>query len=200
MAAPTTQFKDIATSTATTDLDLKSERVTAAGSGTLVNDGGSNPWDFTAGDTLTVDISAGANVSPVRMIFWNVTANNGNTLVDNFKFWFSNVGFIQSASKLRYVSLSFGDFPTTANVDNVYVANAVTGSYKWNDADEGGTPPGSQNVFAADDTTSISIGTVPSEFIAIAGHFSIDAGEQTGTYMGTTANYEAQCSLKYDYS
>lgn len=197
--APTTVFRNIPTSTLTTAVDTKSERATLS-TGNAVSTGNGNEWDFGS-----VNISNGAADSGVRMLFWKVTYANGNDTVDNFKFWLSQLGFDQAASQMKYVSLSFADTGTTTNNHNVYVANATTGTYNWQTATEGVTEPGSQNVFGALDTTSFSITGVTttgeaSEVVAIASYFAIADEETTGTYKGTTANYELRCSFKFDFS
>lgn len=195
---PTTKFRNIPTSTATTNLNTKSKRASAVSGESTVSTGNGNEWDFGS-----VNISSGAANSSVKMIFWNVTYANGNDTVDNFKFWLSSNGFDQVGSIMKHTDLSFADVGTTTNVDNVYVQNATTGSYTWTTTPE--AEPGGQNVNSAVDATSIAITGVTttgeaSEVVAIAAHFAVADEETTGTYKGTTTGYELQCSFKFDFS
>lgn len=195
---PTSQFRNIPISTATTDLDTKSKRASSVAGQSTVSTGNGNEWDFGS-----VNISAGAADSAVRMLFWNITYANGNDTADNFKFWLSSNGFDQAGSIMKYTDLSFADVGTTTNVNSVYVQNAVVGSYNWTTTDE--SEPGAQNVHSAVDATSISITGVTtsgeaSEVVAIASYFVVADEETTGTYKGTTTGYELQCSFKFDFS
>lgn len=195
---PTTKFRNIPISTATTALNTKSKRASAVAGEATVSTGNGNEWDFGS-----VNISSGAANSAVRMIFWNVTYANGNDTADNFKFWLSSEGFDQGATVMKYTDLSFADVGTTVNVNSVYVQNAVVGSYTWTNADA--SEPGAQNVHSAVDATSIAITGVTttgeaSEVVAIASYFAVADEETTGTYKGTTTGYELQCSFKFDFS
>lgn len=201
MAAPTTQFRNIPISTAETDLNTKTKRTSAISGESSVSTGAGNEWDFG-----TVDISGGANQSAVKMLFWNITANGGNTTADNFKIWLSSSGFDQAGTTLYMSSfgdgstnsgLSFGDVGTN-NDTQEYVANATLGTYNWTAFYE--SDPGALNVFCAEDDNSLDISTVPSDVVAVAAYLNVADNETTGTYKGTDTGYEFQGSFKFDYS
>lgn len=200
MSAPTTVFLDVPLATTTAAIDTVAERKANAYSGVTVSTGVSNAWNFG-----TVNISSGAANSGVKTLFWKVTAANGNTTVDNFKFWLSEEGF-ELATLMKYCPLTCQAAGTTVNNDNLYVANAVTGNYTWTTVD---TPsePGAQNVFSAVDTTSIDITGVTagafSDVVALAAYFAVADNETTGTYWGADGDnpgYALRCSFKYDFS
>jgi len=202
--APTTYFRDVDITSAATTFDSLSKR--GAYLGTVVNNGGSNPWDFG-----TVDISmlsAGVTFSVVKNLMWRVSPNgdNGNDVCDNFKFWVSREGFESTSTRINFQSLSDLAGSTETNTDG-YVANAITTSYTFTAGPGDGTTaePSTQNVYAADDTASVSLTGVQSgatsEAVWIAAYYDVADNETTGTYEGTaTAGYELVCSFKFDYS
>ena len=201
--APTTYFRDVAISSATTVFDTLGKR--GAYLGTVVDNGGSDPWDFG-----TVDISmlsTGVTFSVVKNLMWRVSPNgdNGNDVCDNFKFWVSREGFEDVSTRIQFASLSDSGTGTT-NTAN-YVQNAITTTYSMTAGPGDGTTaePASQNVWAADDTASVSLVGVQagatSEAVWIAAYYDVADNETTGTYEGTiTAGYELVCSFKFDYS
>lgn len=198
--APSTQFMQIPTSGATTTVDTPGERIAIVGTTLATNNGTTDtqitPWDFG-----TVDISAGAANSAVFNLIWTVTADNGNTTADNFRFWMSNDGFA-STTDLKYACLSGPEINTTtdSNIDAVYVASATTGSYTYRTSNDEGEGEPTVNLAAADDTNSLSLSSGSTDGIHIAAYFAVVDEEKTGTYQGTTAGYELQCSLKFDFS
>lgn len=192
---PTIHMLNVPNATASTALDTKTERATFVG--VTVSTGSGNEWDF--GE---VDISAGDANSGVRHLLARCTNANGNTVIDNFKFWLSNEGFTLAGSKQRFAAISVG-VGSPSNTQ-AYTQNAVVGSYSWADTP---TPsePGGQNVFSAADGASISIAgitpaTEPSEVIIVAAYFIIKDEEVTGTYKGLDSGKELRGALKIDYS
>jgi len=192
MAAPTTRFRLIPNTTAATALDTAAERLAAISGESVVSTGDGNEADFG-----TVDISGGAANSGVLHILWDVTADGGNTLVENFKLWASSLGFDQAGSVVKFQPVSGADQSSPSNTEN-YVANATTGSYTWATMPE--SEPGSQNVWPSDEGSSMVLSTESDDVVMWAMYLAIAADETTGTYKGTTSGYELQFSFKYAYS
>ena len=192
MAVPTTRFRVIPNSTATTAVDTPAKRLGIISGESLVSTGAGNEADLG-----TVNISAGAANSAVIHMLWDVTADGGNTLVDTFKLWLSANGFDVAASVLRFAAISGADQTIPTNTQN-YVANATTASYTFADMPE--TEPASQNVYPSDEGTSMALATTSDDAIMWAVYAAIGANETTGTYSGTTVGYELQGSFKYTYS
>lgn len=200
MAAPSTVFLDIPLATAAAAIDTVAER--KAFVGTTISTGISNAWNFG-----TVNISDGAADSGVKTLFWKVTAANGNTTVDNFKFWLSQNGFDQAGSVMKYLPITCESGGTITNNDDNYEANALVGTYSgWLTTPE--AEPGAQNVFCANDATSIDITGVTvnnySDVVCVVGYFAIADNETTGTYWGRdpedNPGYSLRCAFKYDFS
>jgi hypothetical protein len=192
MAEPTTRFRVIPNATAAAAVDTAAERLAAIASQTVVSTGAGNEADFG-----TVDISAGAANSGVLTLLWDVTADGGNTTVETFKLWLSSNGFDQAGSVIKFQALSGADQAAPSATEN-YVADAVVGSYTWGDMPE--SEPGAQNVFPSDEGTSMALSTTADDVVMWAMYAAIAASETTGTYTGTTADYELQFSFKYSYS
>ena len=193
MAEPTTQFRLIPQNTAVADIDTPAERLAAIAGESAVSTGVGNEVDFD-----TINISSGAADSDVRTVLWNVTANGGNTTVETFKLWLSSNGFDVAGSVEKVQPLSGADQGAPANTEN-YIANGVVGSYTWATADE--AEPGAQNVWPSDEGADMDItGGASDDVIMWAWYLAIAAGETTGTYKGTDANFELQHSFKYSYS
>lgn len=192
MAEPTTRFRDIPLTTATTAVDTAAERLASIAGESVVSTGAGNELDFS-----TVDISGGAANSGVKTFLWDVTADGGNTTVDTFKFWLSSNGFDQAGTVVKYQPLSGADQATPSLTEN-YVANAVVGSYTWTTLDE--SEPASQNVYPSDEGSSMALSTTSDDVIMTALYVAVAAGETTGTFKGTDAGYEFQYSFKYSYS
>ena len=192
MAAPTTRFRKIPLTTATTDIDTAAERLATITGQSIVSTGTGNEADFG-----TVDISGGTANSAVQTILWDVTADGGNTTVETFKLWLSSNGFDQAGSVINFQPLSGADQGTPSNTEN-YVVNAVVGSYTWATIPE--SEPGAQNVYPSDEGTSMALSTTSDDVIMWAMYAAIAASETTGTYKGTDTGYELQFSFKYSYS
>lgn len=192
MAAPTTRFREIPIATAAADIDTAAERLAAIASQSTVSTGAGNELDFG-----TIDISAGAADSAVKMLLWDVTADGGNTTVETFKFWLSSNGFDQAGTVVKYQPVSGADQVSASSTEN-YVANATTASYTWATLDE--SEPGSQNVYPSDEGSSMALSTTSDDVIMIALYLAVASGETTGTYSGTTADYQFRFSFKYSYS
>jgi hypothetical protein len=192
MAEPTTRFRDWPLATATAALDTAAERLAAVASESTVSTGDGNELDFG-----TVDISAGGANSAVKTCAWDVTADGGNTTVETFKLWLSSNGFDQAGTVVKFQPLSGADQVAASNTEN-YVANAVVGSYTWANMPE--SEPGTQNVYPSDEGSSMALSTTSDDVIFWASYLAVAASETTGTYKGTTLNYEFQFSFKYSYS
>ena len=192
MAPPTTRFRTWAITTATTAVDTAGERLAAIAGESVVSTGSGNELDFG-----TVDISAGAADSAVKMLMWDVTADGGNTTVETFKFWLSTNGFDQAGTTVEYVAISGADQTGASNTEN-YIQNATTSSYTFATLDE--SEPGAQNVYPSDEGSSMVLSTASDDTIMVALYAAVAASETTGTYSGTTSGFEFQFSFKYSYS
>lgn len=192
MAEPTTRFRLIPQSTAVADLDTAAERLAAISGESVVSTGEGNEADFG-----TVDISGGAANSNVLTLLWDVTADGGNTLVENFKLWMSSNGFDQAGSVCKFQPLSGADQGSPSNTEN-YKVNAGTGDYTYSTIPE--SEPGSINVWPSDEGSSMTLSTTSDDVIMWAMYLAIADGETTGTYKGTDTGYELQYSFKYSYS
>jgi hypothetical protein len=191
MAIPTTRFRLIPNTTATTAVDTAGERLASITSQIIVSTGAGNEADFG-----TVDISAGTANSSVLTLLWDVTADGGNTTVDTFKLWMSSNGFDQAGSICKFQPLSGADQTSASNTEN-YVANATTSSYTFATIPE--TEP-SANVYPSDEGSSMALSTISDDVIMWAMYLEIASGETTGTYKGTDTGKELQYSFKYAYS
>jgi len=192
MSEPTARFRLIPQATAVAALDTPGERLAAIGGQSIISTGGGNEADFG-----TIDISAGAANSGVLTMLWDITADGGNTLVENFKLWMSSNGFDQAGSVCKFQPLSGADQASPSETEN-YVADGVVGSYTWATLDE--AEPAAQNVFPSDEGSSMALSTTSDDAIMWAMYLAIASGETTGTYKGTTEGYELQFSFKYAYS
>ena len=192
MAAPTIRGRVFPNTTATTAVDTAGERLGAISGTSTWSTGGGNEADFG-----TVDISGGAADSGVVHVIIDWTADGGNTSVDTFLFWLSSNGFDQGGSVGKFQPVSGADQGSPSNTEN-YVQNATTGDYTWGTIPE--SEPGGQNVYPSDEGSSMALSTTSDDGIMIAMYMAIASGETTGTYSGTTSNYELQFSFKYSYS
>lgn len=201
MPSPTSSFKKFLRTKATTDLDTKAERIGATvgwGSADFSTvDTGANPLDFG-----TVDISGGANNSLVFYLAWKPTAANGNTLADNFRLWDETGspdywGFTQAGTNLKMAPMKFESGGANGQL---YVINAVTGTYSWGNINQAGAP--SQNVYSGAGGTSVDLSSIGSteDIVSAALYLAIATGETTGTYQGVTSGKEFRGSFRYDYS
>ncbi len=193
MAEPTTQFRLIPNTTATTAVDSVAERLAAIAGEAVKSTGAGNEADYG-----TIDISSGAANSGVLHMFWNVTALGGNTTFETFKLWLSGNGFDIAGTVVKVQPISGGDQGAPANTEN-YVVNAVVGSYTWATMVE--AEPGAINVWPTDEATSMGVtGATSDDVVAWAMYLAVADNETTGTYKGTDAGYELQYSFKYSYS
>lgn len=192
MAAPTVRFRTFPIAVTVAELDTAGERLAAIAGQSVISTGEGNELDFG-----TVDISAGAANSLVKMLVWDITADGGNTLVEDFLFWLSSNGFDQAGTVLKYQPISGDDQGAPSNTEN-YIVNAVVGSYTWGTLDE--SEPGAQNVFPTDEGSSMVLSTAADDVIMVALYVVVADDETTGTYKGTDAGYELQFSFKYSYS
>lgn len=192
MAAPTTRFRTFPNTVTVAELDTAAERLASIAGQSVVSTGVGNELDFG-----TVDISGGAANSAVKHLVWDVTADGGNTTVEDFRFWLSSNGWDQAGTVLKMQPVSGGDQGSPSNTEN-YVVNAVVGSYTWATAPE--TDPGSQNVYPSDEGSSMALSTTSDDVVMIALYVAVAASETTGTYKGTDSGYEFQSSFRYSYS
>lgn len=192
MAAPTVRFRTFPITVSVAELDTAGERLAAIAGQSVISTGVGNELDFG-----TVDISGGAANSLVKMLVWDITADGGNTLVEDFLFWLSSNGFDQAGTVVKYQPISGDDQGAPSNTEN-YIVNAVVGSYTWSTLDE--SEPGAQNVFPSDEGSSMVLSTTADDVIMVALYVVVADNETTGTYKGTDAGYELQFSFKYSYS
>jgi len=192
MSAPTGRFRDIPIATTTVALNTPTKRLADVASQSIVSTGAGNELDFG-----TVDISAGAANSVVKQLFWDITADGGNTTVETFKFWMSSNGFDQAGSVMKFQPISGVD-QTGASLTENYIVDAEIADYTWATAAE--TEPGSINVYPSDEGSSMTLSTTADDVVAIALYLAVASGETTGTYSGTTTDFELQMSQKFSYS
>lgn len=192
MAAPTVRFRTFPITVTVAELDTAAERLAAIAGQSVISTGAGNELDFG-----TVDISAGSANSLVKMLVWDITADGGNTLVEDFLFWMSSNGFDQVGTILKYQPISGADKVTPVNTEN-YIVNAVTGSYTWGTLDE--TEPAAQNVYPTDEGSSMVLSTTADDVIMTALYVVVADDETTGTFKGTDTGMEFQFSFKYSYS
>lgn len=192
MAAPTTRFRTFPITVTVAELDTAAERLAAIAGQSVISTGAGNELDFGV-----IDISAGAANSDVKMMVWDVTADGGNTLVEDFLFWMSTNGFDQAGTVMKFQPISGGDQGAPSNTEN-YIVNAVIGSYTWATLAE--AEPGAQNVYPSDEGSSMALSGAADDVIMAALYAAIADNETTGTYRGTDADYELQLSFKYAYS
>lgn len=192
MAAPTVRFRTFPIAVTVEELDTAGERLAAIAGQSVISTGAGNELDFG-----TVDISAGAANSLVKMLVWDITADGGNTLVEDFLFWLSSNGFDQAGTVVKFQPISGDDQGAPSNTEN-YIVNAVVGSYTWATLDE--AEPGAQNVYPTDEGTSMVLSTTADDVIMVALYVVVADNETTGTYKGTDAGNEFQYSFKYSYS
>jgi len=192
MAEPTSRFRTIPNSTATTAVDTAGERLGSISGQAVVSTGGGNEADFG-----TVDISGGAANSGVVTLLWDITADGGNTTAQDFLLWLSSNGWDQAGTVAKFQQLSGADQGSPSTTEN-YVQNATTGSYTWATMPE--SEPGAQNAYPSDEGSSMALSTTSDDAIMWAEYIAVAASETTGTYSGTTSGYEFQHSFKYTYS
>lgn len=192
MSEPTTRFRTIPIATAAAAIDTAVERLAAIASQAVVSTGAGNELDFG-----TVDVSEGAANSAVKMLLWDVTADGGNTTVEDFRFWLSSNGFDQAGTIVKFQPISGADQVSPSLTEN-YVVNAVIGSYTWATLPE--AEPGAQNVYPSDEGTSMVISTASDDVVMVAMYAAVADNETTGTYKGTDSGYEFQMSFSYSYS
>ena len=192
MAAPTVRFRTFPITVTVAELDTAGERLAAIAGQSVISTGEGNELDFG-----TVDISGGAANSLVKMLVWDITADGGNTLVEDFLFWLSSNGFDQAGTIVKFQPISGDDQGAPSNTEN-YIVNAVVGSYTWATLDE--SEPGAQNVYPTDEGSSMVLSTAADDVIMVALYVVVADNETTGTYKGTDAGNEFQYSFKYSYS
>ena len=192
MSEPTSRFRLIPNDTAVAALDTPAERL-----GTITDEETVSTAEGYEADFGTIDISEGAALSDVLTMLWDITADGGNSQVDNFKLWCNAIGFDQAASVVRFAALSGGDQASPSNTQN-YVADATSTTYTLSDMPE--AEPGSQNVYPSDEGSSMDLDTNSDDVVMWAMILSIAAAETPGTYKGLTSGKELQFSFKCAYS
>lgn len=197
MAAPTVKFRLIPQNTPVASVDTPGERLGVIAGESAISTGAGNEASFG-----NIDISGGANNSDVLTMLWHITDDGGNTLVETFMLWLSSNGFDIAASVLKVQPLR-GNNEGAGPWDDTeqYIVNAVVASYTWANMVE--ADPGAINLWPSDEGTSMACpGTngASDDAIMWAMYAAIAAGETTGTYKGTTTDYELQFSYKYSYS
>lgn len=192
MAIPTIRFREIPNNTAADALDTSGERLSTITGEAVRSTGSGNEADFGI-----IDISEGAANSSVLTLLWDVTADGGNTLVENFKLWLSSNGFDIAASVIKMAPISGADQAAPSDTEN-YIADAVTTSYNFVDMPE--AEPGSQNMYPTDEGTSMALSTTSDDAIMWAMYAAIGDDETTGSYYGLKSGFELQFSFKYSYS
>jgi len=191
MAEPTTRLRKIPNSTAATDLNTPAKRLGDISGQDVVSTGEGNEADFG-----TVDISVGAADSDVLTFLWDITADGGNTLVEDFKFWLSSEGFDQAGTLCKFAALSGADQGSPSLTQN-YVENAIVSSYSWTTLPD--SQPGSINLYPSDEGSSMALSTTSDDAILFAVYLAVADGETTGLYKDADAGYEFRFSFRYSY-
>lgn len=193
MPTPTTRFRQIPNSTASTALNTAAKRLAAITGEREISTGVGNELRLGIADISTTDGN-----SDVATLLWDVTANGGNTVVKDFAIWLASNGFDDANSILKMQPLSGADQATPSNTEN-YVANAIASSYTWATMPE--ADPGSINIWPTDEGTSMDIsGGASDDAIMLAIYAFIDADETSGFYKGLTSGYELRFNLIFTYS
>jgi hypothetical protein len=196
--APTTEFRQLFTSTAATAIDSAGERATLASSLTElpVVDAGTAALDFGS-----VSISEGAANSSIQAVIFRVSSfNDTNSVVDNMRFWVTTSW--SSTTTVQWKAVTLG----TEGSGSLWVQNPVLGppaSYIFNTLPT--TDPGTSNLLTA--TGELQLvpysGVAPNQISdwtqAIVMYIAVAADEQLGTYTGTGTN-KLQFNLKFDFS
>jgi hypothetical protein len=198
MAVPTSRFRRFPGSDATTLFDTPAERIAAlTGDASVAH--GSPPAGGTPVDFGIVDISGGAANSAVQYVRWDITADGGNTLAEDFRLWHpaADNGFDQAGTVVKIEAISGADQGTPTNTSN-YVQNPVVGSFTWGNIPS--TDPGSINLWPTDEGTSMVLSTASDDVVAWANYLAVDAAETTGTYEAATSGFEFRMTFQYSYS
>lgn len=192
MAEPTSRFRLIPQTTAAADIDAAAKRLAEVSGQSVCSTGAGNEANFG-----TIDISAGAANSSILTLFWDITADGGNTLAENFRWWLSSNGFDMAGSVCKFQPLSGADQAAPSATEN-YVANSAIGDYTWATMPE--EEPITQNLYPSDEGSGMVLNVASDDVLAWAMYLAIAESETTGSYAGTTADFELQFSLKYAYS
>ena len=192
MAIPTVRFREIPNNTPEISVDTAGERLSTISGEAVRSTGSGNEADFGV-----VDISEGAANSGVLTMLWDITADGGNTLVENFKLWLSSNGFDQAASVIKFIPLSGADQATPSDTEN-YIVDASVASYSFVDMPE--AEPGAQNVYPSDEGSDMVLSTTSDDVVMWAMYAAIGDNETTGSYYGLKTDFELQFSFKYSYS
>ena len=172
MATPTTRLRKIPGNTAEIALDTPAERLGDITGQDIVSTGEGNEADFG-----TVDISVGAANSGVLTLLWDITADGGNTVVEDFRIWLSSEGFDQPGTVCKFAALSGADQASPSLTQN-YVADATVSSYSWTTMPA--SLPGSINLYPSDEGSSMSLSTTSDDAILFAVYLAVADGEPTG--------------------
>ena len=200
MAAPTHRFRTWANTEIQVNVDSAAKRIAALGSDASVAHGsppaGGTPLDFDI-----IDISgAGSEVeSNVKHIRWDVTADNGNTLVEDFRTWFPTAddGFDNAGTLLKLQPLQGLD--GTPVLTEEYDVNAVVATYgSW--VTMPAADPASINLWPSDEGTSMALSTGSDDAIMWALYLLVDELETTGTYEAATSGFEFRMTYQFSYS
>jgi len=191
MAAPTTRFRLIPQGTLTTAINTPAQRLATITGESIISTGLGNEASLGS-----VDILDAADNSNIITMLWDVTANNGCSVVQDFAIWLSSNGFDQAGSVAKLQALSGADQGAPANTEN-YIADAVIGNYTWI------TMPEEQptiNVWPSDEGIAMSTPSASDDVVMWAMYFAIAQSETSGIYRGLTTNFQLQLSFRYSYS
>lgn len=197
MAAPTTILQTFDRTAAVTLLDTAAKRLGTPGlpSVATVSPTGA-PLDLGI-----VDISGGDANSTVENILWKVTADNSNTLVEDFGIWQltpSQDGFTQALTVLRAQEL-MGEDGTPDATQLEYINSAIVSSYAaWADIP---VTEGAETVLhPTDKGTTMALSTGSDDVVLWAHHLLAKSNEDTGTYVDLSAGLEFQANFGFSFS
>ena len=198
MAVPTSRFRRFPGSDATTAFNTEAQRI-AALTGDAAVGFGAPPAGGTPVDLGIIDISGGAANSAVQYVRWDITADGGNTLAEDFRLWFPTAddGFDQAGTLLKFQPISGSDQGAPSLTEN-YSQNPVVGDFTW--ATFPAADPAAINVYPTDEGSSMVLSTGSDDVVAWAIYLAVDAVETTGTYEAATAGFEFRMTYQFSYS
>ncbi len=203
MAEPTIRLRGGPKNNAETLYDSPAKRI-AAITGDYAVTAGTPPAGGNELDFGIIDISGGAAESTVTMIRFDITLDQGNTLIEDLKLFLllADNGF--SATVVNFTD---GGLHTVTEDPNTNTSRYVIDADSTDYAGSPGwlavpaTEPGSLNLYAPDDLTSLTLAAdAANDSIMWANYLAVGAGEVTGTYVADSAGKEFRYSLTYSYS
>jgi hypothetical protein len=203
MAEPTIRLRGFAFDETDEAINSPAERLAALGSDYPVT-AGTPPGAGNELDFGIIDISGGAANSVVQNIRFDITLDQGNTLIEDLKLF-----LLVADNGFSATTVFFTDGGLHSSLED---PNTNTSLYVFeaDDTDYSGSPgwlavpatePGSLNLYAPDDSTSLTLtGDAANDTIMWANYLAVGGGEVTGTYVADSSGKEFRYSITYSYS